>query len=514
MANNDRPTKHLEWEGNAWTRHPLWPSEPKIEVIRSLARQHLQDCILEPFNDDSFAVSFLAEGAFNKVYQVSYVGHATTYIFRVAMPMIPCDKVESEIATMAYVRANTSIPLPIVFAWNSNQNNELGFEWILMEKVAGVPLVSVWRQLTWTQKLGFTEKLAGYVNELRQSKFDYIGGLYLKSPKSAKTRGRDEVSRIDDSDAPNPNSWLSFLWQNVGSFLNGTARSLFTDSEHTFRSRVNSPDEQTQHSQPLLEQSEFTIGNGFGETFYRGCRICLPGNRGPYHNTREWLTAIAQIQLAWIQHGPVDSDNEYDKDYEKDHSLMTWLCHSFIEQLPEFFPEDDTDGSFILNHSDLNAQNILVDPETFEILHIIDWEHVQTVPKWFATRHPECLNFMAPFSDERKPPPVPEIIDEEDGSMDQLDRWEFQLLREHYDECLRELDPDGKGRHETAQVVEQRMFFEHLGYISTGMTDWSQKWLTRVTRKKAAVERGVVDRFVVDGVFLEESVGLRDNLIG
>ena len=48
---------------------------------------------------------------------------------------MPTLKTESEIATMSYIRERTSLPVPEVYYWESGQDNVLGCEYMLMQKV-------------------------------------------------------------------------------------------------------------------------------------------------------------------------------------------------------------------------------------------------------------------------------------------------------------------------------------------------------------------------------------------
>jgi aminoglycoside phosphotransferase (APT) family kinase protein len=56
------------------------------------------------------------------------------------LPVTPKVKTLSEVATLAYVREKTSIPVPKVVAYDADLTNELGFEYIRMERVDGHPL--------------------------------------------------------------------------------------------------------------------------------------------------------------------------------------------------------------------------------------------------------------------------------------------------------------------------------------------------------------------------------------
>lgn len=48
---------------------------------------------------------------------------------------MPRLKIESEVATMQYLREKTNVPVPTVYHYDSNPYNRLGGEFILMSKV-------------------------------------------------------------------------------------------------------------------------------------------------------------------------------------------------------------------------------------------------------------------------------------------------------------------------------------------------------------------------------------------
>lgn len=74
-------------------------------------------------------------GTFHKAYLIT-LSTSETLIARVARRFMPRLKTESEVATMAYLRAYTNVPVPIVYAWDSNPYNRLGGEYILMSRVS------------------------------------------------------------------------------------------------------------------------------------------------------------------------------------------------------------------------------------------------------------------------------------------------------------------------------------------------------------------------------------------
>jgi hypothetical protein len=59
-------------------------------------------------------------------------------VARVARRFMPRIKTESEVATMHYLREQTSIPVPTVYHYDANPYNRLGGEFILMSKVMSV----------------------------------------------------------------------------------------------------------------------------------------------------------------------------------------------------------------------------------------------------------------------------------------------------------------------------------------------------------------------------------------
>lgn len=80
-------------------------------------------------------------GTFHKAYLITLASPApstyTQVVLRVARRFLPKLKTESEVATLRYLRANTSVPVPEVYWYDANPYNRLGGEYIVMEKVRG-----------------------------------------------------------------------------------------------------------------------------------------------------------------------------------------------------------------------------------------------------------------------------------------------------------------------------------------------------------------------------------------
>lgn len=218
----------LKWEHHLFGDTPTWIAEPSVEIIEKLARRELEcDCNVE----------FLAEGAFNKVYSVQCSKGA--FVFRVALPVAPKMKTLSEVATMSFVRAKTSIPVPKVIAYNADLKNELGFEWILMERINGRPLDECWDRISWLKKGLLIQKLVKFISELSELEFRGIGSLY----------------------------------------------------EYQLNSRLKG----------ITSNVEYVVGEAILPAFFVGDHIQLDVHRGPYHTSAEFVFAHTQFLLNDIQ---------------------------------------------------------------------------------------------------------------------------------------------------------------------------------------------------------------------
>ncbi|QKX62831.1 uncharacterized protein TRUGW13939_09996 [Talaromyces rugulosus] len=131
------PYRGLIWADEVFGPEPRWTYEPEISAIE----RTLQSLSLPNISQ----VKFLAEGAFNKIYQV-YLDDETL-IMRVSLPVDPVHKTRSEVATVEWVRCVTNIPTPRVIAYDATRESEIGFEWILMTEMPRRPLADSWRTL-------------------------------------------------------------------------------------------------------------------------------------------------------------------------------------------------------------------------------------------------------------------------------------------------------------------------------------------------------------------------------
>jgi aminoglycoside phosphotransferase (APT) family kinase protein len=88
---------------------------------------------------------------------------------RVVLPVDPTHKTKAEAITMRWVRENTDIPVPEVISFDDSNNNKIGFEWILMEKMPGTPLCYQWCELSMAQKTDVVERVIDIQEQLRNA---------------------------------------------------------------------------------------------------------------------------------------------------------------------------------------------------------------------------------------------------------------------------------------------------------------------------------------------------------
>lgn len=92
---------------------------------------------------------------------------------------IPHYTTASEVATMDFLRNILELPVPKVLAWSSRaEANSVGAEYILMEKLDGIPLERVWRTESSFREALIMVKMIEYQEKLSSVSFSRFGSLY------------------------------------------------------------------------------------------------------------------------------------------------------------------------------------------------------------------------------------------------------------------------------------------------------------------------------------------------
>lgn len=380
----------LEWEDTLFTLIPHWTREPSIEAIERVCRRHLEVPAGSPCTASSYE-----SGTFNKLYLIACADES--FLMRITLPVSPRYKTRGEVATLRWVREHTDIPVPKVIAFEDSSDNEVGFEWILMELMPGTPAYRRWRKMSLDQKSAIAKRVAEYQAQLSRPSapnppFKRIGTLCLNA----------ETPRIE---APTT-----------------VAPGKMTSNEFFIRDRIN---------------------------------YDVP--RGPFRSSRDWLTSGIRLiileQTAALEKAEDDGDRE-----DAEETLIA--ARKLLSLLPQVFP-DDGQGDEVataLYHDDLSLHNILVNEEG-EITAIVDWECVSAMPIWLTTKLPKFLIGKTREEEPIRDGYMDEIpgdsgSPQDDGDPDNLDNegknqlywihlmeYETTQLRAVYERRLKELWP-------------------------------------------------------------------------
>ncbi|KAL3419984.1 hypothetical protein PVAG01_08483 [Phlyctema vagabunda] len=107
----------------------------------------------------------------------------------------------SEVATMDFAREICKTPSPEVLAWSSKANGSpVGAEYIIMEKVEGVPLSTHWTSMPFDKKTEIVKRLAGYQEAWMSYTFKQYGSLYYAKDVPASS-AQPEFSYYDKNSA-------------------------------------------------------------------------------------------------------------------------------------------------------------------------------------------------------------------------------------------------------------------------------------------------------------------------
>ncbi|KAL4942001.1 phosphotransferase enzyme family-domain-containing protein [Aspergillus oleicola] len=397
----------LRWadEDDSGELNPTWTATPDILAIQGLAAESLS------LQNSAVTAAFHAEGAFNKLYTITAPDLPHRYLMRVSLPVEPFFKTESEVATMAFLRKHTAVPVANVIAYCSTAANPLHFEWILLEYIEGTPLLDLWDDMSFEAKSELNVRMQGYIQQMRAFNFSRLGNLYF--------------SNVQDRVNGHPAQW-----------------------QRTSTSEVET-------------DSKFTIGRIVSPWFFRDKRVHLQANRGPFRSSTDLMLSKTNMQIERIKHLSADPSDEYycevDEDLAEHEMDVSKTCYALRDLVPVIFPistDPDEDEQMFLYHHDLSEWNIIVDPETLEVRGIIDWESVGIYPAWQATQFP----FFLRGPEVCEPPALGTPGVDESCLTEYRKDWERVRLRRLYRDGLPETS-------ETGAIARKMVFDERLEEI-------------------------------------------------
>lgn len=121
--------------------------------------------------------------------------------------------------------------------------------------------------------------------------------------------------------------------------------------------------------------------------------------------------------MSWMKTGPLVKastnhadfgDDDWGSDCDGEAPEIEKLSSDYRDVLPWVFPAAENVSPYVLYHHNLSLAKISVNPDTYEITGIIDWETIHVVPEWESSRFPEFLTDQKDLEeiddDERRVP--------------------------------------------------------------------------------------------------------------
>ncbi|KAL1916186.1 uncharacterized protein VTP21DRAFT_5803 [Calcarisporiella thermophila] len=142
---------HLGRQGPKWGIH--------------MSRASAEDLFAKYIRKEIAQFTDLNRGYNNRLYFV-ITTDSMEYVLKISGRYWNGVKTKNEIASLQLVTAFSSIPVPRVVVWSSDKS-EYGVEYIVMEKMDGIPLGDIWEYLTLTQAKECIKQLAGIIVEMK-----------------------------------------------------------------------------------------------------------------------------------------------------------------------------------------------------------------------------------------------------------------------------------------------------------------------------------------------------------
>ncbi|KAF2855758.1 hypothetical protein T440DRAFT_485848 [Plenodomus tracheiphilus IPT5] len=268
----------------------------------------------------------------------------------------------SEVATMDFARNVLGTPVPRDLAWSSKaQENSVGAEYIIMEKVSGIELEHAWPKMNIKDRVAVVKAIAGFQKAWTSISFKKYGSLYYS--KDLEETTRNEPLYID------------------------TNGSNITDEK-------------------------FVVGPSTGREYTDNGRATINFSRGSWKSLEDYHLGIGHREIACVNQlprlpkSPIRLCGPGIYQPTREGKLKALDC--YLKLIRFLLPTDRSNSSAHLWHGDLHVANIFVDPsEPTKIVGLIDWQSTELAPLHFHARQPQIIDYEGPpvHGLERPQPP-------------------------------------------------------------------------------------------------------------
>ncbi|KFY16810.1 hypothetical protein V492_01078 [Pseudogymnoascus sp. VKM F-4246] len=343
-SNSQQYEQFFRYTSGRW----LWGEEGQLrERYRTFNVEELKRIAAESIGAKACTSMIkLAEGGYNKVFRLVMDNGA------VAIARIPCPSAgpafkttASEVATMEFARTILNITVPKIHAWSAVADNPVEAEYIVMEEAPGTSLTDVWGGIGIRSKDKIIGDLVAIEKQLLSVSFTRYWNIYFTKdffPGCEKAEVYGDISAELKRDA----------------------------------------------------EKRFIIGPVVDHAFWRRDRASMPIERGPWKTAHDYLKALANNQIKWLdQHAvsepQMDIFNASDAQNSPDAHIS--LYRKYLAISPYIFPEDKSMSRSTLWHWDMHAPNIFVKDD--RITSLIDWQFSWVGPLFLQYRYPKLVDY-------------------------------------------------------------------------------------------------------------------------
>ncbi|KAF2761050.1 phosphotransferase family protein [Pseudovirgaria hyperparasitica] len=336
-------------------------------------------------SDEITSFTKVAEGGSYRVFEATFQDGLKVMV-RLPYPSTLPHKygIASEVATMEFLRLH-GVPIPRVFSWDSSTSNQVGSEYIIMEKVPGVELEDTWYSMTLRERMDVVEKIVDIEKILFAIRFPASGSLYYK-----------------DS----------------------------LDSNIT-----------TANMSPDISQKgtdKFCIGPSSELLWWYQMRDELDINRGPWKHSEDLLKAVGQRELTWLRKfGERRFPREplYREFYDRqkvDPQVQIGSLLDYLKVAPHIVPDREELNQPTIRHPDLSPSNIFVN-RSGEITGVIDWQRSAILPIFLQAKIPKHFqNYGDDDSENFRPPTLPDNFDSLTENEKEMEAELYRRRQLHY----------------------------------------------------------------------------------
>jgi len=183
-TDNDDPYAHLteeEREEEIKRLEEQWAREEQEELAKAIKIEGLIPQLKKwgslPVPPESTCeCRYLTKGGSFFVFELVFE-NGVTCIARVAQEILPATKLLSEVYATRRIKACTSIPVPTIYLCETDTNNILGSQYMLVERMEGERLDHIWDTMTVEDKMSVVKQMAKFLIDLSALKFESIGWL-------------------------------------------------------------------------------------------------------------------------------------------------------------------------------------------------------------------------------------------------------------------------------------------------------------------------------------------------